>query len=246
MITAIIIDDERKGRHALRQKLNDYCPQVEVLGEAENGNEGLKLIEKHEPSIVFLDIEMPMMNGFEMLGHVPSKKFHLIFTTAYDQYAIKAIKYAAFDYLLKPIDIEELQSTIKKAEEQIALNNTAERLETLTYNLAGKHQLQKIAVPTMEGLSFFNLSDIVYLRSDSNYTTLHFINHPALMASRTMGDFEELLPSDMFFRTHNSYIINLNYIKRYLKGDGGQIEMQNGDFVDVARRKKEEFIKLIK
>ncbi|MEP6646176.1 MAG: LytTR family DNA-binding domain-containing protein [Saprospiraceae bacterium] len=246
MITAIIIDDERKGRHALRQKLNDYCPQVEVLGEAENGNEGLKLIEKHEPSIVFLDIEMPMMNGFEMLGHVPSQKFHLIFTTAYDQYAIKAIKYAAFDYLLKPIDIEELQLTIKKAEEQIALNNTAERLSTLAYNLAGKHQLQKIAIPTMEGLSFFNLSDIIFLKAESNYTTLHFINHTSLMASRTMRDFEELLPTDMFFRTHNSYIINLNYIKRYLKGDGGQIEMQNGDFVDVARRKKEEFIKLIR
>ncbi|MGB3078281.1 MAG: LytTR family DNA-binding domain-containing protein [Saprospiraceae bacterium] len=246
MITAIIIDDERKGRNALKQKLKEYCPQVELLGEAENGGEGLMLIEKHNPVIVFLDIEMPMMNGFEMLQNLPAKNFHLIFTTAYDQYAIKAFKYAAFDYLLKPIDIEELQMTIKKAEQQIALNNTAERLETLTHNLAGKNQLQKIAIPTMEGLLFFNLSDIVYLEAESNYTTLHFVNHPKLIASRTMRDFEELLPSDMFFRTHNSYIINLNFIKRYLKGDGGQIEMQNGHFVDVARRKKEEFIKMIR
>ncbi|MGB4848818.1 MAG: LytTR family DNA-binding domain-containing protein [Saprospiraceae bacterium] len=244
MITAIIIDDESKGRNALKQKLKEYCPQVELLGEAENGGEGLRLIEQHNPVIVFLDIEMPMMNGFEMLQNLPAKNFHLIFTTAYDQYAIKAIKYAAFDYLLKPIDIEELQITIKKAEQQIALNNTAERLETLTHNLAGKHQLQKIAIPTMEGLLFFNLSDIVYLEAESNYTTLHFLNHPKLMASRTMRDFEELLPSDMFFRTHQSYIINLNFIKRYLKGDGGQIEMQNGHFVDVSRRKKEEFIKM--
>jgi two-component system LytT family response regulator len=246
MITAIIIDDERKGRNALKKKLMEYCPQVVLLGEAENGDEGLKLIELHDPAIVFLDIEMPMMNGFDMLHHLPAKNFHLIFTTAYDQYAIKAIKYAAFDYLLKPIDIEELQITIKKAEQQIALNNTAERLETLTHNLAGKNQLQKIAIPTMEGLLFFNLSDIVYLESESNYTTLHFVNHPKLVASRTIGDFEELLPSDMFFRAHNSYIINLHFIKRYLKGDGGQIEMQNGHFVDVSRRKKEEFIKIIR
>jgi two-component system LytT family response regulator len=246
MISAIINDDERKGRSVLRHKLMDYCPQVELLGEAVNGSEGLEMIEKHDPAIVFLDIEMPMMNGFEMLHHLPSKKFHLIFTTAYDQYAIKAIKYAAFDYLLKPIDVEELQATIKKAEQQIALNNTAERLETLTHNLNGKYQLQKIAIPTMEGLLFFNLADIVYLEAESNYTTLHFVNHPKLVASRTMRDFEELLPSDMFFRTHNSYIINLNFIKRYLKGDGGQIEMQNGHFVDVARRKKEEFIKIIR
>jgi two-component system LytT family response regulator len=246
MITAIIIDDERKGRNALKKKLMEYCPQVSVLAEAENGDEGLRLIEKHDPVIVFLDIEMPMMNGFEMLHQLPSKNFHLIFTTAYDQYAIKAIKYAAFDYLLKPIDIEELQTTIKKAEQQIALNNTAERLDTLTHNLAGKHQLQKIAISTMEGLLFFNLSDIIYLEAESNYTTLHFVNHPKVIASRTMRDFEELLPTDMFFRTHNSYIINLNFIKRYIKGDGGQIEMQNGHFVDVSRRKKEEFINVAK
>ena len=246
MITAIIIDDERKGRNALRQKLVQYCPQVTLLGEGESGEDGIRLIEKHDPAIVFLDIEMPLMNGFDMLQNLPTKNFHLIFTTAYDQYAIKAIKYAAFDYLLKPIDIAELQETIKKAEQQIALNNTDERLETLTHHLAGKHPLQKIAIPTMEGLLFFNLADIVYLQSESNYTTLHFVNETKLVASRTLREFEDLLPPDMFFRTHNSYIINLHFIKRYLKGDGGQIEMQNGHFVDVARRKKEEFIKMIR
>jgi len=245
MITAIIIDDERKGRDALKQKLMDYCPQVTLLGEAANGEEGLKMIELHDPAIVFLDIEMPKMNGFEMLHHLSSKKFHLIFTTAYDQYAIKAIKYAAFDYLLKPIDIEELRMTIKKAEQQITQNHTAERLEALTQHLTGKDQLQKIVIPTMEGLLFFNLSDIVYLEAENNYTTIHFVNHPKLLASRTLGDFEELLPPDKFFRTHNSYIINLHFIKRYIKGDGGQIEMLNGHYVDVARRKKEEFIKMI-
>jgi two-component system LytT family response regulator len=246
MITAIIIDDELKGRSALSQKLKDYCPQVEVLAEAENGADGIKLIEKHHPKMVFLDIQMPHMNGFEMLQHVQPQQFHLIFTTAYDQYAIKAIKYAAFDYLLKPIDIEELQTAVQKAEKQDARNSTGERLETLMQTLSGKNQLQKIAIPTMEGLLFFNLADIIYLQAESNYTTIHFKDHPKLIASRTLGDFEELLPTDIFYRPHNSYLINLNYIKRYIKGDGGQIEMQNGDYVDVSRRKKEEFIKLMR
>lgn len=246
MITAIIIDDELKGRSALRQKLKEYCPQVEVLGEAENGLEGIKLIESVHPHIVFLDIEMPHMSGFDMLQQVKSKNFHIIFTTAYDQYAIKAIKFAAFDYLLKPIDIEELRSAVQKADHQNEMNNTEVRLETLIQNLSGKNHLQKIAVPTMEGLLFFNVSDIIYLRAESNYTTLHFKDHPKLIASRTLGDFEELLPTDIFYRPHNSFLINLNYIKRYIKGDGGQIEMQNGDYVDVSRRKKEEFMKIIK
>jgi len=246
MITAIIIDDELKGRTALRQKLQDYCAGVNVMGEAANGQEGIKLIQTLNPKIVFLDIEMPHMNGFEMLQHIQPKNFHLIFTTAYNQYAIKAIKYAAFDYLLKPIDIEELQIAVQKAEEQIANNTIGERLETLIQNYAGKHQHQKIAVPTMEGLLFFNLADIIYLQAESNYSIIHFNNHPKLVASRTLGDFADLLPSDLFYRPHHSYLINLNYIKRYIKGDGGQIEMENGHYVDVARRKKEEFIKLIR
>ena len=246
MITAIIIDDEIKGRSALRQKLKDYCPQVEVLGEAENGLEGIKLIESVHPKIAFLDIEMPHMSGFEMLQQIRVKTFHVIFTTAYDQYAIKAIKFAAFDYLLKPVDIEELQTAVRNAEAQSTIQNTGERLETLMQNLSNKHQLQKIAVPTMEGLLFFNLSEIIYLQAESNYTNIYFKDHPKLIASRTLGDFEELLPVDVFYRPHNSYLINLNYIKRYIKGDGGQIEMQNGDYVDVSRRKKEEFIKLIR
>ncbi|WP_221887927.1 LytR/AlgR family response regulator transcription factor [Chitinophaga polysaccharea] len=183
MLTAIIIDDEKKGRVALREKLHDYCPEIELLGEAADGAEGLHLIQEQKPDIVFLDIEMPIMNGFEMLHQLPQKDFHLIFTTAYNQYAIKAIRYAAFDYLLKPVDIEELKSAIQRVREQ------------------------------------------------------------SLLASRTMKDFEELLPADIFFRTHHSYIINLRYIKRYIRGEGGQIELENGAYVTVARRKKDELLK---
>lgn len=246
MVTAIIIDDELRGRIALKQKLAEYCPQVQLLGEAASGEAGLQLIQEHAPNIVFLDIEMPRMNGFEMLHHVQPKTFHLIFTTAYDQYAIKAIKYAAFDYLLKPIDIEELQTAIQRAEQQIAINNTVERLDALQQNLATKNALHKIAIPTMEGLLFFNIADIIYLQAESNYTTIHFTENRKLVASRTLHDFEELLPTDIFFRTHHSFIINLNFIKRYIKGDGGQIEMLNGHYVDVARRKKEVFLRIMR
>jgi two-component system LytT family response regulator len=244
MVTAIIIDDEPKGRSALKQKLQDYCRDVELLGEAESGEEGIRLIEKHRPAIVFLDIEMPRMDGFEMLHHLEVKNFHLIFTTAYDQYAIKAIRYAAFDYLLKPIDIEELQSAVSKISHQSPVY-TEKKLATLEQNLLEKNAFKKIAIPTLDGLLFFNIADIIHLTASSNYTTIHFNNLPKLTASKTLKDFEELLPPDMFFRSHHSHIINLNYIKRYIKGDGGQIEMQNGDYVDVARRKKDEFLKAI-
>ena len=244
MKTAIIIDDELKGRIALSQKLHDYCSDVRLIGEAESGEEGIKLIEKLKPEIVFLDIEMPRMNGFEMLLHLRQKNFDLIFTTAYDQYAIKAIKYAAFDYLLKPIDIEELKLAVSKSN-NLQNRNTEKKLEVLDQNLHGKSNFNKIAISSMDGLLFFNITDIVHLEAISNYTSIYFINHPKLIASRTLKDFEDLLPADIFFRTHHSFIVNLNYIKRYIKGDGGQIEMENGTYIDVSRRKKEDFLKVM-
>jgi two-component system LytT family response regulator len=246
IMTAIIIDDELKGRIALRQKIKDYCSDVELVAEASDGEEGLRLIEQHHPDIVFLDIEMPRMSGFDMLQHLPRKNFHLIFTTAYDQYAIKAIKFAAFDYLLKPVDIEELQAAVTRiASERKSADNTTGKLEVLKHNLQNRTSFGKIAIPTMEGLLFFNVNDIVHIEAQSNYTVFHFSNQPRLTVSKTLKEFEEILPSDIFFRPHHSHIINLHYIKRYIKGDGGQIEMQNGNFVDVSRRKKEEFLKQI-
>src|SRR2546423_4223744 len=185
MLTAIIIDDERKGRIALRQKLNDYIPAVKLIGEAENGEDGLKLINELHPQIVFLDIEMPGMDGFNMLKKLPTKNFHIIFTTAYDHYAIKAIKYAAFDYLLKPVDIEELRSTIDRAENSLLQNHTTKKLEVLEQNLHSRSSLNKIAIPSLEGLLFFNINDIIHLEAQSNYTVIYFTNRPKLIASRT-------------------------------------------------------------
>ena len=245
MITAIIIDDEAKGRLALREKLTAYCTLVTVLAEAGNGQEALLLIQHHKPQLIFLDIEMPRMNGFEMLNMLPEKNFHVIFTTAYDQYAIKAIKYAAFDYLLKPIDIEELKTAVEKIEQKKA-HDTESQIELLQQNMQHpKKQLNKLAIPTLDGLLFFDINEIIQLEANSNYTIIHFLGKPKITASKTLKEFEELLPENIFFRTHHSHLINLNYIKRYIKGDGGQIELQNGNYVDVSRRKKEEFLKAI-
>ena len=242
MITAIIIDDEARGRLALRQKLKDYCPEVHVEGEAEDGEQGIKVIEAHQPDLVFLDIEMPRLNGFDMLSRVPKKNFHVVFTTAYDQYAIKAIRFAAFDYLLKPVDIEELKAVIEKVK-STAKDAVAQRLEILSQNL--RNAMSKLAIPTMDGILFFDLKDILHIEALSNYTVFSFVNRPKLTVSKTLKEFEDLLPADRFFRPHHSHIINLRYIKRYTKGDGGQIELQNGEMVDVSRKKKEEFLRIM-
>lgn len=245
MLTAIIIDDEQKGRLALKQKLQDYCPQVKLLAEAGDGAQGLMMIEKLEPDFIFLDIEMPRMDGFEMLNQLKDKNFQIIFTTAYDQYAIKAIKYAAFDYLLKPIDIEELKTAVEKIG-STENYQTKKQAELLQQNIQHpKKHLNKLAIPTLDGLLFFDINDIIHLEANSNYTFIHFLNKPRITASKTLKEFEDILPDDIFFRTHHSHLINLNYIKRYIKGDGGQIELQNGNYVDVSRRKKEEFLKAI-
>ncbi len=242
---AIIIDDEAKGRLALKQKLADYCPEIEVVAEADNGPEGIFLIDHHKPGVVFLDIEMPRMNGFDMLNEIKEKNFHVIFTTAYDQYAIKAIRYAAFDYLLKPVDIGELKAAVAKIQDVKQLE-VKKQVELLRQNLQHpKMQMHKLAIPSLEGLFFYDIADVVHLEANSNYTNIYFSNKTKMVASKTLKEFEDLLPKELFFRVHHSHIINLNYIKRYIKGDGGQIELQNGNFVDVSRRKKDEFLAII-
>ena len=242
---AIIIDDELSSLQNLQQKLAEFCPTVTVVATAQKPEDAILLINHHKPDVIFLDIEMPKMNGFEMLNNIKEKSFQIIFTTAYDQYAIKAIKYAAFDYLLKPVDIEELKTAVSRAG-NTETQQTKKQIELLQQNMEHpKKQLNKLAIPTLEGLLFFDINDIIHLEANSNYTFIHFSGKPKITASKTLKEFEDILPEDIFFRTHHSHLINLNYIKRYIKGDGGQIELQNGTYVDVSRRKKEEFLKAI-
>lgn len=245
MIKAVIIDDEANGRLALREKIKMYCPEVQIIAEAIDGQEGVGLIEQLEPDLVFLDIEMPRMNGFDMLTRLGDRSFQIIFTTAYNHHAIKAIKYSAFDYLLKPIDIEELKTAVSKLG-NTQKKNVKHQLELLQSNIKLPHrQFNKLAISTTEGLSFYSTDQIVHMEASSNYTLIYFNDNTKIVASKNLKEFEEILPSEIFFRIHHSHIINLNYVKRYIRGEGGQIELVNGSYISVSRSKKNDFLKAI-
>jgi two-component system, LytTR family, response regulator len=228
----------------LRQKLAKHCADISIIGECENGEEGIKMLAEKEPDIVFLDVEMPRMNGFTMLQQLPYKNFEVIFITAYDHYAIKAIKFSALDYLVKPVEIADLKEAVEKVAQKRKSSAGNERLETLLHNLVNdKKELQRIAIPSIEGLQFVETSDIIYLEASSNYTCFHLTNLTKIIVAKTLKDFEELLPASVFMRIHHSYIINKNLVTKYIKGEGGQVVMVNDKVLDVARRKKEEFMR---
>jgi two-component system, LytTR family, response regulator len=245
-LRAILIDDESSSRNSLRQKISAYCPGIEIIAECENGEDGLKTIEESKPDVVFLDVEMPRMNGFTMLQQLKNRSFELIFTTAYDHYAIKAIRYSALDYLVKPVEVEELKESVRKATEKREHNIPNVRVETLLHNLLDEKNLHsRIAIPSMEGLQFVEMGDIIYLEAKSNYTEIFVKDIPKITVAKTLKEFDDLLPSSAFVRIHHSYLINKHHVLKYIKGEGGQVVMRNGTILDVARRKKEEFMKAI-
>ncbi|MEO7488548.1 MAG: LytTR family DNA-binding domain-containing protein [Ferruginibacter sp.] len=251
MLQAIIIDDEKNSRNALRQKLINHCPEVNIIAECDNGDEGIQMIVSSKPDIVFLDVEMPRMNGFTMLQQLHQYNpmaigFEIIFITAYDHYAIKAIKFSALDYLLKPVEIEDLKSAVEKVTTKRKHLDGNKRVELLLQNLLEeKTSHQRIAISSMEGLQFIPTDDIIYLEANGNYTSFYITGNRKITATKTLKDFEELLPASMFIRIHHSHLINKNGIEKYIKGEGGQVVMKNGVTLDVARRKKEEFMKAI-
>lgn len=246
MLTAIIIDDETSSRNTLRQKLHNHCPEVTIIAECENAEEGIENIEQKKPDIVFLDVEMPRMNGFTMLQHLKNKNFEVIFITAYDHYAIKAIKISALDYLVKPVEVEDLKTAVEKAIQKRKQSPGNNRVELLLQNILDeKKEHQRIAISSMEGLQFVVTDDIIYMEANSNYTIFFLTGNRKITATKTLKDFEELLPASIFIRIHHSYLINKNGVEKYIKGDGGQVLMKNGVTLDVARRKKEEFMKAV-
>ena len=243
MIKAIIIDDEPYCCEALAILLERYCPQVEVTGVFHSGTDALEVIREQPPQLLFLDIEMPRMNGFELLEKIKHLSFGLIFTTSYDQYAIKAIRFSALDYLLKPIDREELVRSVQKAEQR-ALQPLPLQLDLLFQKLQSPaHMLSKIAIPTMEGLQMVSVDAIVHCISDSNYTILTLKGQQRVVASRTLKEIEELLEEHSFIRVHHSSLVNLNEICKYIKGEGGYLVMSDGSSVNVSRSRKEGLLK---
>jgi len=246
MITAIIVDDEPYSCESLATLLERYCPEVKVLDICYSGADALRAIKEQTPDLLFLDIEMPGMNGFEMLQQLPAINFFVIFITSYDQYAIKAIKFSALDYLLKPVDKDDLQIAVKKAMHK-SKETLPQQMEILLQKL--NHPtipLNKIAIPTMEGLQMLFVENIISCSSESNYTSLHLKNGQKIIASKTLKEIEEMLEDYSFLRVHHSYLINLNEIDKYIKGDGGYLMMSDGSSVDVSRSHKEMLIKKFK
>ena len=243
MIKAIIVDDEPYCCESLMTLLERYCPAVKVADVCYSGEAALSSIQEQKPEILFLDIEMPRMNGFEMLEKIQAINFAIIFTTSYDQYAIKAIRFSALDYLLKPVDREELQRAVQKVAERLHLP-LPQQLEILLQKL---HQptssIQKIALPTMAGLHMVAVNSIISCASDSNYTVLLLKNKQKLIVSRTLKEIEEMLEEYSFVRVHHSYIVNLNEVNKYIKGEGGYLIMSDDSSVDVSRSRKEMLLK---
>lgn len=243
MIKAIIVDDEPYCSESLDALLERYCPDVKVAGIFNNGLDALKAIHQQQPDLVFLDVEMPKMNGFEMLEQLPAISFDLIFTTSYDKYALKAIRFSAIDYLLKPIDREELQKAVQKVIRH-SQKPMPQQLEILMQKVKNPlSNIGKVAMPTMEGLQMVAVDSIVSCESDSNYTIVLMKNKQKLIVSRTLKDIEEMLEEHGFVRVHHSYLVNLNEIEKYVKGEGGYLVMSDGTTIDVSRSKKEVLMK---
>ncbi|MEO6723278.1 MAG: LytTR family DNA-binding domain-containing protein [Ferruginibacter sp.] len=246
MLKAVLVDDDESNLSSLREKITHNCPQVEIIASCDNAQTAISTIDFLKPDLVFLDIEMPVMNGFLMLQQLTYTSFELIFTTAYDHYAIKAIRFSALDYLLKPIEIEDLQSAVRRALEKKKHPGSAQQLELLLENLVHKKNVyRRIAIPTTNGLLFLKVEDIVYLEASGNYTHFYLDGKHKYTVSRTLKDFEDMLPTETFLRIHNAYIINKNFVDKYIRGEGGQVIMSNGAVLDVSKRKKTEFLKAI-
>ncbi len=246
-IPAVIIEDEKNSQALLKELIEQYCGELEVVAIAGSVKKAIEAIETEKPSIIFLDIELPDGDGFQVLEYFEQPGFEIIFTTAYDQYAMRAFKFSAIDYLLKPVDIEELQEAvnraIKKTQEGHS-QDTNDQIAALLRNIRGKQsELKRIVLPTSNGFTVVNPKDIIRCESDRNYTFIFLTDGRKILVSRTIKEYEELLEDYDFFRIHQSHLINLKYLKNYTRGRGGYVELTDGTTLDVSARRKSEFLK---
>ena len=242
MLKAIIIDDEPDCVKLLALQLKMYCPQVEVIAECTESEVGYAKIKELNPDIVFMDIEMPVMNGFQLLEKLGGINFSLVFVTAYDQFAVKAFRFSALDYLLKPIDGKDLKAAVLKAEQRVWPK--AQQLSLLKEQMSGgiKNLPDKIALPYQNGVIFTEIKSVIYCESDNNYTRVFTEDGKKYVVAKTLGDIQEILEERNFLRIHRQYLINLNHIKKYVRGDGNYVIMSNDQSVPVARNQKERLI----
>lgn len=243
MIKTLVVEDESKSRSMLLAMIQKVNPNLQVVGEANNVKDGVEKIKSLKPDLVFLDVSMPDGTGFDLLEQVQGQKFDLIFATASDQHAIKAIKYSACDYLLKPIDIDELKIAIDKVLEKKTGTPNMDNLNFLIQQLKkADDNFQKITLPTGNAYEIVAIKDIVRCEADASYTTFYLLDKRKIMVSFGLKHYEELLPSNEFIRVHHQHLINMNHVVRYLKEDGGYAVMVDGSKIELSRRKKDHFL----
>jgi two-component system LytT family response regulator len=240
MVKAVLVDDEKNALEILEWQLHTYCPQVHIVALCTSADEGIAAIHRHGPHVVFLDIEMPHKNGFELLRAFPNPAFDVIFTTAYDQFAVKAFKFAALDYLLKPIAAEDLVAAVQRYEKKKQPAPLKDQLALLLQHYAHPAlTTSKLPFATQDGITFVKPENIARCESSSNYTTLYFTDKAKLIVSKTLKEVEQVLQPHGFLRVHHSHLVNVQQVSRYVKAEGGSIEMSDGTLVPIARQRKE-------
>jgi two-component system LytT family response regulator len=245
-IRAMLVDDEYHCLQTLRYELARHCPEVDVIAEASSGEEALEKINAHHPDLLFLDIEMPGMSGFELLRRLAPARCNVIFVTAYDHYAIEAFRYSALDYLLKPVAGDQLREALSRARERMLLHPDTSQLDVLLHNLRDGLRSPRIVLPTAKGMDIVNAADILYCIAEGNYTRVCMADGKRYTYSKTLKEVDQLLAPLGFFRIHQSYLVQVSHIQHYLRDDGGYVVMSDGARFPIAKRRKEEFMALLK
>jgi two-component system LytT family response regulator len=245
LLSALLVDDEKNGRENLAGLIRSHCPNIRIVAESASVEQAIRAIQEHQPQLIFLDIEMPGGNGFQLLEHFKDFPFEVIFVTAYDNYAIRAIRFSASDYILKPINLNELIAAIEKVSLRIRNRSENERIRQLYLNTMHPAN-PKIGLPTGERVEFVEVKSIIRCQGESNYTHIYFANRKPLLTAKSLIEFEELLAEYGFVRVHKTHLVNLNQVTSYTKNDGGMLFLTNGDSVTISRRRKDFVLEQLK
>lgn len=245
-IRAVIVDDELNARENLSFLITSYCPNIQIVGAAESVSEAINLIEETRPNLVFLDIEIGEGSGFDVLDSIKDSRIEVVFITAFNHYAIKAFKFSAIDYLLKPVDIDELKEATQRAEERLKSSQFSNRLGYLLNNISEQQKeskkFKRLGLPVHGGIHFFPLEEVVRLQSQSNYTTFYLTQNRKFLISKTLKEYDEMLSDQRFVRVHQSHLINIDHVVQYQKGDGGYLILSDGSNVPLSKNYKDNFL----